>query len=234
MRRALALVTALLTAFTTALSAQGQELVGLFKEVDGVVVYAHAGRLARTNALRAPDGLRGFGLELLIQLSPMSTTGKWSFELGLGYEHVVWGSGPPGVAIDLRGAIRTLPRLSVYAAPPGSGALHPYFGLGTGLVQLRTVRAFDAGGTQYALEGDTFEFGLLAGVSHQTGFFIEAAYRDCDFRSVDYKFPAGVTAVPPGWPRALNLTGFHLSAGFQFGRPGGAKAPVRKTDGAKP
>jgi hypothetical protein len=222
--RALLLAAGLLTATPVVLRGPAaQDLAQLFKDLSGITIYGFAARLSSPGALRTADGLlhdpwglRGVGFELLVEVD---STATWAFELGLGYEHVTGFVAPPSAGLDLRGSLRTVPRLSLYAAPTVTVAtVRPYVTLNTGLVQLRTVRAYDSTGVQYGLEGDTFEFGLGAGLIHESGLFLEATYRNRALSSVDYKFPPGTSAVPPGWPRALNFTGFQVSFGYQSGR----------------
>lgn len=205
MRHALLLTGGLLTAAPAVVPGlAGQDLSQLFKELSGITIYAFTGRLA------------GPGFELLVELD---STRTWTYELGLGYEHLTGFAARAGTGLDLRGSLRTVPRLSLYAAPRVTLARsRPYIALNTGLVQLRTVRAYDTTGVQYGLEGDTFEFGFGVGLIHETGFFLEATYRDHSFQSVDYKFPPGTSAVPAGWPRALELSTFQVSIGYQSGK----------------
>ncbi len=142
----------------------------------------------------------------------------WGLELGLGADYLTgFVARDPG--LDLRGSMRGLPNLSAYASPPVAwGVFQPYLGLGVGFVQLWNVQGYDAEGRQYDLAGDTFQLGAMAGLYHDSGFFLEAAYRNRNFRSVRWGLPSGVEAVPAGWPRALDLSALLVSVGYQFGR----------------
>ncbi len=102
-RGALLLVVTL-TGVPSYLPAQDLGLAGLFKEIDGVVIYAHASTLARPGPLRTRDGLlhdpwglRSAGFELLVALD----TARWDFEFALGYEHMAGFANRAGAAFDL-------------------------------------------------------------------------------------------------------------------------------------
>jgi hypothetical protein len=144
-------------------------------------------------------------------------------EVGLGYGQL---SGFRGRGtLDLRGSVRELPTLSLYATwqHPVLMRLYPYLGARTGLLVLQSVRAFEdstAGFTNvYALSGSTFQLGGLGGVAFalsdraQTYFFLEAYYMNRQFSSIEWTGPG--KGIPVSAPRALNLSGAGLTLGIQ-------------------
>lgn len=65
--------------------------------------------------------------------------------------------------------------------------------------------------------GDTFQLGLAVHFFQQSGFLLVGAFRNRDFRSINWELPSGTTALPDGWPRSAHFSALILSLGFQFG-----------------
>lgn len=209
----------------------------LFERVDGLTIYGTVGGLASSDHLGTEgflgvNALRGMGVEVLIDVTraPADDSGegapaegeppvpRWGVELGLGVDYLT-GFAAREPSLDLRGSMRGLPNLSAYATPPLRwGAFQPYMGLGIGFAQLWNVQGYDPEGRQYDLSGDTFQLAAMAGLYHRSGFFLEASFRNRDFRSVRWELPSGVETVPAGWPRSVDLSAAMLSLGYQFGR----------------
>ena len=80
-------------------------------------------------------------------------------------------------------------------------------------------------GRNYPLAGDAFEAGLALGKAFESGFFMETSYRLRQLPSVEWKLPTGVTALPAGWPRSLDLSGWFVGVGWQFQRKPASPAP---------
>lgn len=205
--------------------ANGQLLAPLesfFRRVDGLTVFASVGDLTSAHDLKTQDflgvnALRGMGLEVIIDLVPEAAdSGLWDLELALGADYQT-GFAALDPTLDLRGSVRGLPTFSIYVTPPLEWhALSPYLGVNLGFVQLWNVQAYDPDGVQYDVDGDTFQMGLALGIYHNSGFFVEAAYRNRNFRSLHWGLPSGV--LPAGWPRSVDLSALLVSVGYQFGR----------------
>jgi hypothetical protein len=121
--------------------------------------------------------------------------------------------------LDLRGAARSLPTVSLYASLNQSSAVSPYIGINFGVLQLWNVRAYDPAGAQYSVTGETYEYGGGLGLYLERwvrGLYAEASYRRRTFSSLNWGFPGGVSTLPAGWPRALNLSGVQFSLGWQI------------------
>lgn len=190
----------------------------LFKQVQGVAIYGSWGSFRETAAItsRRP---RAYGFELIIDLNPQGPTNKdWSFELGLGFDYLK-GFGAKEPTLDLRGALRSLPTVSGYASAPAWHGLSLYGGVSTGFVQLWNARGYDPNGTPYPVGGETVQIGGSLGVYQQIGIFVEVSRHYREIRSLEWTLPAGTTALPPNWPRSLDLTGNFITVGYQFGRP---------------
>lgn len=192
----------------------------LFGTVKEVAFFVEAGRLTSTRdattsgfALDPPNGLRGWGLELLLDMSPGATESSWNVTLGLGYNYMT-GFVASDPSVDLRGSMRGLPTVAVYGDPPGGGPV--YFGASIGLTELWNTRAFDQLGQQYGVGGQTFELGYVIGLETRAGFFVEGAYRVRDFRSLDWRLPGDSTVLPANWPRSLDLSAVTLSIGYHI------------------
>lgn len=195
---------------------------GLFSSVNSITFFVQSGNLARTDVLTThcdPLGLCGMGAEVLIDLpSPQGS----ELELGLSTSFLR-GFTAAESSLDLRGALRILPLVSVYATKRdllGWDGLNPYVGVNAGLSTLWNAQAYDADGRPYALAGEAFEYGLTAGafinLPPARGLFVEGSYRVRRYPSLMWTLPEGETVLPPGWPPALDVSGWLLTAGWQF------------------
>ena len=195
------------------------QLEQLFEQVNSISVFAHGGRILGATELEqacaGSIGLCGLGSEVLINLpSPTFAT----LELALGTSFVR-GFEAREPTLDLRGAARSLPTVSLYAALNQNAALSPYLGANFGVLQLWNARAYDPEGAEYAVSGETYEFGGGVGLYLERwvrGLFAEVSYRRRSFSSLDWEFPGDVAALPAGWPRTLNLSGVQFSVGWQI------------------
>lgn len=141
----------------------------------------------------------------------------WTFELGIGYGQLT-GFGLEGTELDMRGAVRDLPSLSLYASyePVGS-----YLGIRSGFAKLQGLQVLDQEGRAFGGEAESFMAGVAVGQFVEIlnlSLFVEGAYTWRDFPSVRW---SGPSPLPRGIPRSLALSGWTLGAGLQFGVGGG-------------
>jgi len=139
------------------------------------------------------------------------TVDVWTFELGLGYGQTS-GFDAREPTIEMKGSIRDLPAVSLYASYDASGT---YFGLRSGLMELSGLQVIDEGGTAYKGSGKSFMAGLLVGQAWSVAglnLFVEASYLVRDFPSVEW----ASSTPPPGTPRSMDLSGWSLGGGVQF------------------
>ncbi|CAN5147875.1 hypothetical protein BH24GEM2_BH24GEM2_07070 [soil metagenome] len=195
------------------------QLEQLFKQVNSISVYTHGGRILGTTELdqrcAGSLGLCGLGSEVLINL-PSPTFATLELALGTSFLRGFEAKEP---TLDLRGAARSLPTVSLYASLNQSSAVSPYIGINFGVLQLWNVRAYDPAGAQYSVTGETYEYGGGLGLYLERwvrGLYAEASYRRRTFSSLNWGFPGGVSTLPAGWPRALNLSGVQFSLGWQI------------------
>lgn len=135
----------------------------------------------------------------------------WLFELGLGYGQLV-GFEADSREVELKGTIRDLPSVSFYASYEPLGG---YFGFRSGFMTLHALQFYDAEGTVYSGEAESFLASGLVGYAKEVlGFnlFAEGGYSLRYFPSVVWS----TDALPPEVPRTLNLSGWHISGGIQF------------------
>lgn len=134
----------------------------------------------------------------------------WTFELGLGYGEIS-GYRSSDAGVDLRGVVRELPSISLYASYEPLGF---YGGLRSGFMRLQGLQIYlddqqaPIGGT-----ADSFLAGVLVGqVVEVLGLnvFIEGAWTVRDFPSIQWDAP------PPPDLRSLDLTGWSIGTGVQF------------------
>lgn len=202
-------------------------------------IFSNAGSLALTGqfgllngeGILVDDGrclvgdLCGAGVELLLDL-PSFSGGDVGVELGLGVDFTR-GFKAGSSAVDLRGSVRSLPTVAAYVSGLGEAmedfpdSLYPYFGLSFGLADLWNARAYDASGVQFELDGQTFDWGLSAGLAVDLGLtaflLTEATYLWRRFSSVEWTLPDAANEIlPPEFPRALELSGWRFRVGLQF------------------
>ena len=160
--------------------------------------------------------LCGAGVRVHIDLDTRSDLVDLELGLGAGYLRAVRGA--PVDGLDLRGALRSLPTITTNATFLLGDWVHPYFVGSFGLVDLWNAQAYDADGRQSKVQAATFEYGISGGLAVMPPFtngrlLLEAGYRVREFPSLGYTSDA---ALPLDWPRQLDLSGWQLSAGWQF------------------
>ncbi len=192
-------------------------LEGLFSSVNSIVFYTQGAALQSDHDLAgdvAGFALGGVGVEVLLDLP---NAGGTEFELGLG-ANVLTGMEATEPSLDLRGAIRTLPAVSVYAAGigvPDDSPVDPYVGLSFGLSELWNARGYDEAGTIYPMEAEAFELGATAGLYIDRpfpGLYFEVGYRHRRFGSIAWE----AETLPAGWPRSLDASTWQAAIGWQF------------------
>nr|PZN90752.1 MAG: hypothetical protein DIU52_05900 [bacterium] len=137
----------------------------------------------------------------------------WTFELGVGYGQVT-GFRSRDAGLDLRGAVRDLPAVSLYANYEPLGA---YAGLRSGFMRTQGLQVYADDGTPISGTAESFLAGMALGKSLHIGsmtLFLETAYWLRHFPSVQWSSDA---PLPPGTPRALTLSGWSIGTGIQFG-----------------
>lgn len=157
----------------------------------------------------------GMSAEILLDVpSPKGT----HVEVGLGASYFSGFREADGSPVEIRGAVRSFPTISAYITSEGrkrDGGIDPYVGVSFGISDLWNLQAYDSARKEYALKGQTFEYGAEAGVyypiSSAIGAFIEARYRRRRFPSVDWSGDA----VPEGAPRSFNFDAVVLALGAQ-------------------
>ncbi|HSY47217.1 MAG TPA: hypothetical protein VLC46_00230 [Thermoanaerobaculia bacterium] len=148
-------------------------------------------------------------------------------ELAVGYDFLnIHAKTSNGANFEMLGSIQTLPSISLYLSHQFSGRAEGYFGVGTGFVVLRNVRAYDRSGKIYAIAGDTWGLtpsigGIYRlqeeGPSHLgLSVFVEGSYEVRNFTSLAYTLPTGESTLPSGLPRGLNGSGFVLNLGLEI------------------
>jgi hypothetical protein len=160
--------------------------------------------------------LCGAGTRVLIALDTRSDRLDLDLGFGAGYLRTV--TARTSDSLEIRGALRELPTLSAQATFMNLGWIRPYVVGSFGLVDLWNGRAHTAAGKQSSVSASTFEYGMSLGVGVAPPFtngrmLLEAGYRARNFASIGYTQtePIGKT-----WPRQLDLSGWQLSAGWQF------------------
>lgn len=136
----------------------------------------------------------------------------WTFEVGLGYGQLT-GFESATEGLELKGSVRDLPALSLYASYEPLGA---YFGLRSGFMRFQGLQIIDAEGVSYAGSAESFLAGLAVGQAFQVMdlfVFLEGAYTFRSFPSVSW----GNDVPPPGTPREISLSAWSLATGVQFG-----------------
>lgn len=212
--QSLATSGALLLSVVFARAASGQEMVTrIFEKATDISPFFQAGWLTSDDNLDTRgSALLGYGIEVLFSLKD-DPKSAFAVELSLGYNYLTgFRSAIPEV--DLRGSMRTLPELSVYATYQRK-RFEPYVGVHTGLLDLWHAQAYDSVGRQFSLSSESFQAGLTAGFVVK-GIWFEGSYRIRNFPSLDWIIPEGVEALPAAFPRSIDLSGWNIRVGYQF------------------
>lgn len=172
--------------------------------------------LLRSDGLTAPGGskcgLRGFGVEVGVNLTP--DTAKYLAQFALGYGQIQ-GFRAQKPALDVHGVMRLLPEVSLYLTQNTKTWAMPYIGIHTGLVTLSNWQVYTApGDTLYKFSASTLQFGATTGLSLPHNFYIDIGYRYRAFQSLEWQLPRGV--LPPGWPKTLTMSAVQATVGVQF------------------
>jgi hypothetical protein len=196
----------------------------LFQNVNSIVFYSQVGALTDNSEIEGTFGgfgVTGLGTELLLDLPSALDT---DFELGLGASFVR-GFEAAEPSMDFRGAVRTLPQISVYASGFGdmeARTLNPYLGISFGVADFWNARGYDADGNVYEVGAQTFELGLMGGLyveaSALRGLYLEAGYKVRRFESLTYTSPSLPEGwqLPEGWPRSADASVAFVNVGWQF------------------
>lgn len=172
--------------------------------------------LLDTDVLTAPGGnscgLRGFGVEVGLNLTP--DTAKYLAQFALGYGQIQgWRSQVP--SLDVHGVMRLAPEVSLYLTRNTRTWLMPYIGLHTGLVTVNNWQVYaPPGDTLYSFSATTLQFGGSVGVSLPKAVYFDVGYRYRAFQSLEWRLAKGV--LPPGYPKTLTLSAVQATAGIQF------------------
>jgi hypothetical protein len=237
----------LILAIPSTMAAQLPILEGLFKKVTDVnLFYTIAWFSKRPTALAGGrDGadantgtLTGLGFEVSFDIGefsprnaaahpkrPADLDPRWQAELALGYTEVRgFESARPD--LDVRGAVRELPAVSLYFSHLPAGAddessFRHYLGVRTGLAQLQGLRAYVRDSTLvdsiYNGGGTTFQFGILTGLVYTVGpahVFVEPAYTHRPFSGVEWSGISG--QISDLVPRSLDMSTWSLAMGVQI------------------
>lgn len=137
----------------------------------------------------------------------------WLMELGIGYGQLVGFRSEFDDRLDLRGAVRDLPAVSLYASYEPWGI---YLGLRTGFMKTVDLQVVETDGEAFRGGAEAFLFGAVVGYALPAmgmNLFLEGGYSLRYFPSVNW---TGSAELPDGVPRDLGVSGWLLSTGLQF------------------
>ena len=226
---ALAATLALLPLSPAPASGQVEGLVSsLFSTVEGIAISYNFVQLDDGSFLESDGSCLlseacGAQAEILIDLAAFNN--RYSVELGLSASFMR-GFKARSDEVDIRGSTRSFPTVGAYISydlcDPVTGGCtwSPYVGMSFGLSELWNANAYDTSGRIYDLEGETFDWSLIAAIARKTGpgwLFLEAAYTWRTFASLAWTLPSAANeALPAAFPRSLELGGPRVNIGFQF------------------
>jgi hypothetical protein len=140
----------------------------------------------------------------------------WTFELGLGYGQTS-GFSSRVDTLDLRGSVRDLPTVSLYASYERTGT---YLGLRSGFMRTQSLIGYLPEGRPWFGDADSFMTGVALGQVIDLlnlSIFVEAGYAARPFPSVRWSGGAMYMGpIPDALPRQLSLHGWTLGGGVQF------------------
>jgi len=202
---------------------QAQDLsfiTDFFQKARGIAIAFQFGQLQganlESNGSCPVASVCGASAEVLIDLAEFDN----DMGVELGFAASYWrGFRSSRSEVDLRGSTRSFPTISAYVSRE-LAAWAPYMGLSFGLSELWNAQAYDANGFVYPLEAQTFDWGVVAGLGYSLGpvyLISEVHYNWRTFTSLTWTLPDSVGgALPPAFPRALELSGLKMSVGLQF------------------
>lgn len=145
---------------------------------------------------------------------PPPTETIWYLELGIGYGQIQ-GFEMADPDLEIHGSVRDLPSVSLYASYEPWGS---YLGLRTGYMKTRSLQVVAEGiDDPFTGDADAFLFGAVVGQAYEVSslnFFVEGGYTRRAFPSVEWRGPG---PLPSGIPRELDVSGWSISTGIQFG-----------------
>ena len=150
-----------------------------------------------------------------IKCDPPEEKETWVLEMGLSYiqTSIVNGKDP---AIDLRGVMKEVPRISLYGTRQSS-PVAPYFGAFFGLSRLDDLRMLSSADSVITGTAESVTSGLATGVvldvMEPINVFVELNYVFASFPAIKW---TNERQLRPNAPTRLNLSHYNLSIGFQL------------------
>lgn len=147
---------------------------------------------------------------------PMPVDTVWEFEMGLGYGQLL-GFEENDAAVDLRGSVRELPAVSLYAVNYPSRA---YLGLRSGFLKVHGLQAISEGAdgedaSVFKGKADSFLLGAAVGTWFDVSavsLLLEASYAVRTFPSIEWSG----SSLPAELPRKLSLNSWMIGTGIQI------------------
>ncbi|CAN5658069.1 hypothetical protein BH23GEM9_BH23GEM9_23660 [soil metagenome] len=160
------------------------------------------------NTATGVDTVNTYEVRRLTPVQPVEAI--WSFELGVGYAQTT-GYRSVSPDLELTGAVRDLPALSLYAAYIPLGT---YLGLRSGFMRFHGLQIYDAAGQVYQGDAESLMAGVAIGQFTSLlhlDFFVEANYSLRTFPSIRWS-----GAPSPILPRQITANSWAIAAGIQF------------------
>lgn len=175
-------------------------------------------------------------------VNPDEKERKWGTEIAVGYDFLNFhGRRVRDSDYELFGSLQTLPSFTLYASrefdpiairhlfnkkPWAIPRMAWYVGLGTGIVALKNVHAYDKDGHIYNISVDNaWSFTPSIGLSYDarfadergagSSFFIEYSYEFQNF-PLGYSLPGDPKILPDNLPRRLSANGPVISIGLEI------------------
>lgn len=218
-------VTLMLTAlFSSPADAQFDKILSSVTEVT-ISASCWNTRGALNTRKKCGKEVSGYGIELMFRL-PIETA---IVEVALGYSEFT-GFTSTDPAIELRGAVRENPSLSVYTTFRGRSSLQPYLGVRSGFLELKHVQATLPDPADPTLQSafhataQMLQVGVVAGAAAQVRnvpwlfAFAEVAATRRKFGSVQWAHQSG-NKIKAVLPPELDFSGLSYAAGLQLRIP---------------
>ena len=240
--RLTSLIAATITAILlcTPWEAYGQELPflsTLFKDVNSVTLYGEFAEIKKSPQLGTGGspcwflGVCGAGTEVLWDVTPAGKSVH--VELGFGAEYLRGFTGKAlGDPFDLHASIKSFPQFGAYLSRSTKWKwLTPYIGGSFGSSELWYAEAYGSDHKQITIKAQTFDYGPVLGVAIGSDWvgsaFAEVGFRARRFPGLEYQVK---DTVPSTWPREFDMSGWHVSIGWQFEIKHGKALPSYEGD----